>query len=343
MKFGTIDKFILFGGGDLLFQVAEKLQAARRHTVVLSSPRHLDETLPFAGTTLEQALKARAIPYLRVNDIHRDKKAAAVFDWTAFGIAFGAAWMFEKAIVEKFHGRLVDFMGIPLPRYRGGAHFSWQILRGDRSWACHVQLIEGGAETFQKGPLLKSKEYTLPAGCRIPRDCFDAMNQEALPFMLEFIEDLKAGREFSVQPLNESGNSFFPFLNTLRQGYIDWSWSAAEIERFICAFDAPYAGSSTFLDGKRVFLKGCSGPTPEAGHPFMAGLIIRKTPTAIVVAAKDGTLEITSISDPAGNALRSDLAVGRRFHTPPDVLSRAKEMHAAYDAHGLQPARDRRR
>ena len=42
-----------------------------------------------------------------------------------------------------------------------------------------------------------------------------------------------------------------PRLKTNLNGWIDWSQNVYELERFIGAFDQPYAGAKTYLHGNK--------------------------------------------------------------------------------------------
>ena len=54
-----------------------------------------------------------------------------------------------------------------------------------------------------------------------------------------------------------------------------------DVERFICAFDEPYVGASTNLNGDIVRIKSvCLSQQDGFFHHFQSGLIYRKTKKA---------------------------------------------------------------
>lgn len=115
-----------------------------------------------------------------------------------------------------------------------------------------------------------------------------------------------------------------PRLNTDLNGFIDWSLNADEVERFICAFDSPYKGASTFLNGKRVFLKRVSTSAQDGRfHTFQNGLIYRKSKDWVCIALKGATLIVEEMCSEDGKNILKDLKVGDRLYTPQSFLENA--------------------
>jgi len=345
MKFGPIDHIILFGGAPLLAAFARNLADERKYAVsVFSSRRHLDEVLAPEGKPLRAILQDAGIPWFDAPDIHTDPNIRGLLSPRTFGLGLGEAWSFSPDLIERFGGRLLDFMGIRLPQYRGGAHYSWQILRRNRIGCCNLQVINEQMiqGVFDSGEIVKSREYLFPASVRIPQDYFDFAVGEEVAFLREFLRETEEGRDFPLTRLQENFSLYFPRLHTLKHGWIDWGWSGEEIERFICAFDEPYAGASTFLGDMRIFLKDARLETNDGPfHPFQSGLVYRRMNGSLFICARDGTLIIRKASDEKGGDRMKDIAVGSRFHTPARFLEEARQCRADYDAAG--PATSQRR
>jgi methionyl-tRNA formyltransferase len=142
MKFNKINKVILFGGAPLLAATVKLLNDAKIEVIVFTSPRHAVEILDSSGCTLREALDISACKYIETEDINTCLSLRKEITEFTLGIGMGEAWTFDEDLINLFRGRLLDFMGIPLPRYRGGAHYTWMILRGDMQggWNEHVLL-----------------------------------------------------------------------------------------------------------------------------------------------------------------------------------------------------------
>ncbi|MBI4347016.1 MAG: hypothetical protein HY553_09190 [Elusimicrobia bacterium] len=337
LSLGKVDRLLLFGGARLMHKFAPRAKKLGWPVVVFSSGRHLDEAVELEGLTLRDSLQAAGIPFYSSDEINADPAALEHVTPTTLAIAMGAAWVFDKEFAARFNGRLLDFMGIRLPLYRGGAHYTWQILAGDRRGGLNLQVIEGGLETFHRGPLVAQATYPVPARCRIPLDYFEAALPREIAFLEKFLAQAKKNKPFRLIRLKEESSTYWPFLHTPTHGWIDWSWDARALERFVCAFDDPYAGASTMYQGRKLRLKQAWFSRESTDHhPFHAGVVYRKVGSTVFVAARGGGLRVDRLLDDAGQDASADLPLGARLHTPADRLAAALGFSAVYGAKGLE-------
>jgi methionyl-tRNA formyltransferase len=340
MRFEAIDQVLLFGGARVLAEFARAtIQAGHYGVTVFSCDRQLEEPIYPDGRTLGQVLTGHGIPFVSAPDINNDPTLRGLQIDSALGIGLGEAWQFSVELIERFDGRLLDLMGIRLPQYRGGAHYTWQILRKNRLGCCNLQIINEDTvqSVFDSGKIVKRQEYFFPASARVPNDYFDAAVDNEVAFLNEFLAEVRDGRDFPVVSLQEDFSLYFPRLHTLTHGFVNWEWETEEIERFICAFDVPYAGASTFLDGRKVHVGQCYSEYNDGPfHPFQSGLIYKIAGDAAFVASKSGTLVIGRVVDSAGKQLLPELRVGQRFFTPAEHLERALSFSAVYTERGLE-------
>lgn len=332
--FGPIDHLLIIGGGSHLGGLVPKLKPLGFDVSIFTSPRHIDERVTPEGQTLRQLLEETRLPYFVTEEIDENETLLNQIKPTTLGLAMGPAWIFKRSLMDRLGGRFVNFHPIPLPRYRGGAHYSWRLLRQDHRWGCTIQLIE---ERLDAGEVIKAYQYTMPDSARIPADDFAVDKEEGLRFLEEFLREVQEGKVFPRSRLDETQSSYFPRLSTTDQGWIDWSWGANDLESFICAFDDPYPGASTFIQGERVRLKNCRASFKEgAHHPFLAGLIYRKSPEGLFVAVRDGSLVVSTVLDEEAQVTQGRLRLGSRFYTPLRHLEEAFAYQARYDAKGLK-------
>ena len=54
-----------------------------------------------------------------------------------------------------------------------------------------------------------------------------------LAFKKFTVDEIRNGKVFELVKINENLSMYFPRLNTLKHGFIDWSWDTDEIESFI--------------------------------------------------------------------------------------------------------------
>lgn len=334
LTLAPFDRVMLLGGGPVLAEVARRQTAAGAEVVVVTSPRHAAERPAPAEPSLLDALGKAGVLVVVTEDVGADARVRALVKPATLGLSFGAAWIFRRPWIDLFGGRLLNSHGTRLPRDRGGGGFSWQILMGHRHGCCLLHQVDEGVDT---GPIVLRREFTFPPSCRIPRDYQAVHEQESLRFLDDFFRRARSGEAFPLEAQDERRSTYWPRLSTMDHGWIDWSWRALDIERFICAFDEPYAGASTQLAGNRVFLKGCElAVEEEAFHSFQAGLVFRRSSEGMYVAATGGSLVVRRVLDQRGRDVLSEVRVGDRFHTPEDRLEHARTFRAVYTPRGLK-------
>ncbi|MBI3290809.1 hypothetical protein HYZ76_00840 [Candidatus Falkowbacteria bacterium] len=336
MKFNKIDKIILIAGSFLLSELVKSLpKDAKSKIVVFSAKRYLDEKVP--NISLKKVLIKNKVKFYQTADINTDQKFKREITKNTLGIAMGS-WEFDKKTAKLFaKNHLLDFMSIDLPRYKGGAHHSWRILHQNRVGCINMQLIHGGAETFQKGEVIKRTEFDFPKKLMKPIELYNFSLKQEVEFMKNFLQEVNQRKSFKPLKLNEDQSSCYPFLYTRSHGLIDWRLSGEAIYLFINAFDEPYAGASTYLGDKKVYLKDCALFSPqEKYHPFTSGIVIRKNKKGLFVCSVGSLLRIKKVLDEKGKSLIDSVKPGDRFYTLQDKLDQAMTFKAVYDAQGLR-------
>ncbi len=336
MKLSNIKRVYLLGGGGALVGFARELVSRCYEVYIFTSPRHSTEIME-SGKTFAAEIKDMGLNIHMPEDVNTDFIFLDCLTEETMGVGFGEVWTFNKETIELFNGKLFDFMGIRLPQYRGGAHYTWQILRGSRIGGCNLQVINEFMVQgeFDSGEVILSKEYLFPISARIPQDYFDAAHIEELLFLSGLLDMIENGKEFHPTPIAEAFSIYFPRLNTLKQGWIDWSWNNSEIASFINAFDEPYPGASTELNGHVVRIKSITEESMDGSfHPFCAGLVYKINSTGVYVATRDGTIIIGRVLDESGGDVTRAVRAGQRFFTPVSRVEAAMRFHAEYDANG---------
>jgi len=337
MRFGKIDKYLLVGGSQFLFDVATFLVKNGKQVSVVTSQRHQIEPITLEGSQmlLVEGLAASGIENYISEDINNDNKVTSQITESTFGISIGSPWIFDSSFISRFGNRLINVNFQKLPLRRGAlASHCWEILDRKREGGFSFYLVDDGVST---GDIVADGDFIYPDWCRTPTDHIIVSEQQTLLGIQKLLEGVFVEQEFNPvqQPVGEGFR--WPQLNTEKHGYIDWDWTLDEIESFICTFDAPFIGASTFLDGERVFLKSCSADYSDgAFHPFKTGLVYRKIGGKLFVAAKEGSLVIEYIGDSSCSSIYSRVRTGDRLHTPREELEKAKTFRAAYDSKGLK-------
>ncbi len=332
-KFGKINRFILLGGTKILVDTAKYLQERKAEFHVFSSKRHLSEEVE-NGKTLTELLEEMKVEYHDSKDINTDERLINLVDENTLGISFSCSWIIKEKTINLFGRKIVNLHETRLPQYRGGGGFSWQILKGNKLGCCTLHLIDTGIDT---GDIVMYEEFFYPDSCVTPADYFEYLFQKDIRFMERFIEDVLDGHPFSFQKQSEYFSTYWPRLNTGFNGYINWSWNLLNIYRFVCAFDEPYDGASTYLNDKRVFLRDCLMDQSDGSfHPFQAGIIFRKNEEAVFIAVNGGTLIVKRVLDTNNESVFEKLKVGDRFVNSQRDLDMAINSRVVYTSEGLR-------
>jgi len=334
MNFGKITRIMLMGGGVDLARFAVDITRRDVGVVVFGGKRQLIEFVDSQqGLQLQDFLRSNGIECIESLDINVDKRSECYIDDTTLGISFGAPWLFRKEFIDRFNGKLLNLHNTRLPQDRGGGGFSWQILRENRLGYCVLHQVDSGLDT---GDTVQVREFCYPNSCRIPRDYREVCTEQTLLFLREFLESVIEQRDFRATAQEEYFSSYWPRLHTDTHGYVDWSWKVTDLERFVCAFDEPYSGASTFVEGKRVHLrKACVDHNDGSFHPFQSGIVYRKRCGALFVAAVGGTLIIGEVRDNTGRDVIEQIRLGNKFYTPQEYLDKARSYRAVYTPEGL--------
>lgn len=315
MDLGPIKGLVLLGGGEIMLDLALWAKGKSIEVKIITSSRHSIE-ITIHGE-VKQFLELNRLPHLVVDDID----APAVEDFLANSdgflyLSFGAAWIFKNNTIEHlFKNRLLNVHGTGLPTNRGGGGFSWQILMGNRFGYSLIHKVDAGVDT---GPIIAFEEYLYPHHCRIPRDFEEVYKSRTSSFLKSFISKAMINEVTFEEVIQvEYLSTYWPRLNTELNGWINWNSSAADIEKFICAFDDPYAGAQTFLDHGHVRLKNvCLSPQDASFHSYQSGLVYRVAKEWICVAVPGNTLVVSDVFDQNGNSIFEKIKPGDRFHTP---------------------------
>lgn len=316
---------VFIGGGQLMVNTIE---AARQRGLVVGAilaERHAEETLS-TGRSLRDELAARVIPVRVVAKATEIDPAQLGDDFKhSTALCFGPAWVFPADVLSRFTGGMLNFNGIPIPHYLGGAHYTWQILNGHRKAGCHIQRI---TPQVDRGDLLMSEAFDLPDSVQTPADYFRENDRFGLVFLGRFLDQWVSRTPFAERSFADVNPDrlYFPRLMTLDNGWIDWSWSGADIQAFCLAFGTPYKGASTHYNGRRLRLTRTHllpEPAHQRLHPFCAGLVVRKTGDGFFVAVGGGLLQVAAFECDdglPGPVIRE----GDRLFTDADTLSRAR-------------------
>ncbi|WP_108893478.1 methionyl-tRNA formyltransferase [Palleronia abyssalis] len=182
----------------------------------------------------------------------------------------------------------LGFHPAPLPRLRGRAAIPWTILAGLTETAATLFWIDAGCDT---GDI--AAQYPIPVSPReTARSLYDKQVDAMCQMLPEVVADIEADR-ISRHPQDPSLASYCARRRP-EDGYIDWTRSAAELDRLIRAVGDPYPGAFTEFRGQVLTIASArvfEGPPRYIGLP---GQIQDQTSASFRVSCGDFTcLEVT--------------------------------------------------
>lgn len=145
------------------------------------------------------------------------------------------------------HG-IINVHASLLPKYRGAACLNAPILNGDGETGVTIMKMAAGLDT---GPILRQAKIKLSGQETLP-ELHDRLAQLGAELLVPTLQDYLAGR-IIPQPQDESTASYVKTL-TKEDGHIDWTKSAAAIERLIRAYN-PWPGSYGLVGADGAILK----------------------------------------------------------------------------------------
>ncbi len=187
-----------------------------------------------------------------------------------------------------------------LPRWRGAAPIQRALLAGDVETGVTLMQMDAGLDT---GPILDA--VRVPIG---PRDTAGTLEHklaaQGAGCLIAHLRRLAAGSAAPPVAQPAEGVTYAAKIRKA-EADIDWSASAADVDRQVRAFD-PVPGASTLLAGERVKLWRAH-PVPLVAPGMTPGTLLATAGDAIVVACGDGALGIAELQ-PAGGRRMSAAA-----------------------------------
>lgn len=187
-----------------------------------------------------------------------------------------------------------------LPRWRGAAPIQRAILAGDTQSGVTIMLMDAGLDT---GPILLQRAVAIEPS-ETGGSLHDKLAALGGELLLEALDGLAAGT-LRPTPQPSEGVTYAAKIEK-SEALIDWSQSAADIERKVRAFN-PWPIAETRLDGEQLRILSAR---VEAGPADAApGTILTVGADAFTVACGEGKLAVTSVQRPGRKPITArDLA-----------------------------------
>ncbi len=230
----------------------------------------------FADRLIEHNISPIVLDEISVDSIRH------LVDEQTWGLSINAIWIISQEVIDLFGGRLFNYHNARLPQESGAACYTWKILRNHRKASL---IIHDLTKEIDAGNIRMAFDFDIPLGTQA--EIYEQMRPLEDYFLGKWARECEEGGNFPVIVQDQAERCYFPTLDTMANGWIDWSWTGEEIASFIMAFDSPHLGASTMLGEKRLHLINAQySDEVDDFHPFHAGIIFRKTNGRIYIAAR---------------------------------------------------------
>ena len=287
-------RIVCIGTGEIGVPVLRSLLQSADHElvgVVTQPDKPAGREQRIEAPPIKAALAGNALPIFQPARIKRE---AAVAEIRALApdviVVMAYGQILPRSVIEIPRVACLNLHASLLPRHRGAAPIQAAIVAGDRQSGITVMYMDEGLDTGDI--LLKSRLEV--AQDETGGSLHDRLAQIAPAALDEALTHLRKGDAPRI-PQDSSVATYAPKLER-ENGRIDWTESAALIERKIRAFN-PWPGAFTLVRseaGRDRKLKIFSAKVVAAVAKTAPGEILRSD-GSMVIAAKDGALSLGEV------------------------------------------------
>ncbi len=219
-------------------------------------------------SAVKQAALTLDLPIFQPQSLKKEAAMDELSQWQA-DIMVVAAYgqILKQRVLDMAPHGCVNVHASLLPKWRGAAPIQYAIRAGDEETGVTIMKIDIGLDS---GPMLAKRAIPITRQ-DTASTMHDKLAELGADLLLDVLPDYLMGG-ITPKPQPEDGVTFAPTLRKT-EGEIDWSQSAAEIDRLVRAFD-PWPGTYTFYEGKRLNILSGS-PLPNVSHKALHGTLIR--------------------------------------------------------------------
>jgi len=289
------------------------LQSPHRVVGVLTQPdRPAGRGRELRASPVKLLAAEHGLPLAQPSTLKTEEGRAALASWQPdllVVVAYGL--LLPKAVLQLPRLGCLNIHGSLLPRWRGAAPIHRALLAGDAQTGVTIMQLDEGLDT---GPTLLERSRAIGPH-ETSGNLHDALAELGAQALVEAIEGYSSG---ALQPRAQPAEGVtYAAKIEKAEARLDWSLSAAELDRRIRAFN-PWPVAETAFAGEtlRVWRAAVADPASAGSAP---GTLLGVDAAGLRVACGQGVLSISELQRagrkpvPArdfANAVRLD---GQRF------------------------------
>lgn len=202
-----------------------------------------------------------------------------------------------------------------LPRWRGAAPIERAILAGDRETGISIMQMDPGLDT---GAVIDKASMPI-ANVDTGGTLTERLARAGAAAIVATLGRLRMDGALAATPQDGALATYAPKI-AKAEALVDWTASAAAIERKVRAFD-PAPGAAAILGARRLVLRRAevAGSTVSASP----GRVLAAGASGIVVACGEGTLRVVELQPAGGRTMSAAAFVAGRGIAVDDAFARS--------------------
>ncbi|MBV2192296.1 MAG: methionyl-tRNA formyltransferase [Azonexus sp.] len=306
-------KLIFAGTPEFAAQALSAIVAAGHEVaLVLTQPdRPAGRGMALQPSAVKKVALAHGIEVfqpLTLKDAEAQAKIAAVGAEVMVVAAYGL--ILPQAVLDMPRFGCLNIHGSLLPHWRGAAPIQRALLAGDTETGVCIMQMEAGLDT---GPVLLRGAFPIEAS-----DTTASLHDRLAELGARLCVEALGKLPLPAEPQPSVGVTYAHKIEKA-EAVIDWSKSAAELDRHIRAFN-PFPGAQASFGGGQTVKLWLA--TPVAGNG-PAGSVLAVDKKQVVIACGAGALAVSELQKAGGKRLPVQqflaghpLKVGDRFDIP---------------------------
>ncbi len=279
--------------------LAALLDSPHRVVGVLTQPdRPKGRGRQVAASPVKQVALDRGIPVSQPRTLKDESSRADLAGWRPDAlvvVAYGL--ILPQQVLDLPELGCLNIHASLLPRWRGAAPIQRAVLAGDRETGITIMRMNAGLDT---GPILLQETVPLTAA-DTAGSLHKSLAERGARLLLEALAGLESA---TLQPMPQStqGVTYAAKIEK-SEAAIDWTRSAAEIDRQVRAFNL-WPIADTQLDGEqlRIHAASVAFEGPSAGYA-VPGTISVTDGGEVIVACGTGALRLLEVQRPGKRAI----------------------------------------
>ena len=267
------------------------IAAGHEVALVLTQPdRPAGRGMALQPSAVKQVALAHGIEVFQPLSL-KDAEAQARLAGLAAEVMVVAAYglILPQAVLDLPRHGCLNIHASLLPRWRGAAPIQRALLAGDAETGVCIMQMEAGLDT---GPVLLREAFPISGD-----DTTASLHDKLAACGARLIIDALARLPLPAAPQPAAGVTYAHKIEKA-EAVIDWTRSAAELDRHLRAFN-PFPGAQAQFAGQTVKLWAAQ-PVAGAGEP---GCVLAVDRQAVVVACGSGALAVTELQKAGGKRL----------------------------------------